>query len=232
MEKIRCIVVDDEPLARRGMAKLIGEAEELELIECFSSPLDVMGWLKDHSVDLIFLDIEMPGLSGIDFAEKIPKDVKVVFTTAYSEYAARSYDLDAVDYLLKPISRERLRHTVEKLSRYWPRKSDNNTQLMIRAGRKNRLIPHNDILYIEGLKDYVKIFCTDRRYTTRLTIKNALSSLPSSRFLRIHKSFVINRDYLTAFDGLSVELSSAPGAEPITLPVGLSFRDSLKVLYP
>lgn len=232
MERIRCIVVDDEPLARLGMAKLIAEEPVLDLIASFSSAVEVMDWLKDNPIDLIFLDIEMPDLSGVALVKKLPEEVKVVFTTAYSEYAALSYDLDAVDYLLKPISRERLKQTIEKLRRYFPSPSETTPTLMIRAGRKNQLIAIPDIVYIEGLKDYVKIFCTDNRYTTRLTIKNALSSLPASRFLRIHKSFIINRDYLVAFDGMSVELSTGPNSQPITLPVGLAFRDALKSLQP
>ncbi len=225
----RCIIVDDEPIARHGMAKLVAHTPSLYLQASLASAEEAKEWLSHNSTDLLFLDIEMPGLSGIDFASSIQGDIGIIFTTAHSEYAARSYDVEAVDYLLKPISPSRFAKAVQRAFSLIHRPQS----IIIRADRHNIRINTSSITYIEGMKDYVKIHCLDRRIISRATIKTLLDSLPATDFVRIHKSYIVNIRHVTAYDSSSVEIAhretAATSSSPaVTLPLGASYRSDFE----
>ena len=164
-EPIKCIIVDDEPIAREGLERLVRKSPMLELVGNFESAESATEYIKDSPVDLIFLDIEMPGTNGLDFARKIPQQTLVIFTTAYSEYALDSYEVNATDYLVKPIEEQRFRKAVEKVSVYHTLLINAEKEsveadvdfFFVKSDRKYFKIRYDDILFIEGLKDYVII---------------------------------------------------------------------------
>ncbi|MDE7401845.1 MAG: LytTR family DNA-binding domain-containing protein [Muribaculaceae bacterium] len=229
-EPLRCIIVDDEPIARRGMALLASKHPALSLEGIFSEPAEALKWLKSNTADLIFLDIEMPGIKGIDLVKHLPTHSLVVFTTAYSEYAARSYDLDAVDYLLKPFDNARFNRAVEKArlrmaARCQLKQAYSASTITLRVDRRFVNVDTDNIIYIEGVKDYVKIHTDSERLISRVTIKSLLERLPSGLFLRIHKSYIINLSRVKAFDNSNVILQSdTTKPDAVELPVGASYR--------
>lgn len=238
VESLSCIVIDDEPIARRGMALLAARHPALHLKAVLPGSHEALEWLESNSVDLVFLDIEMPGMKGIDLAAHLGDRTLVVFTTAYSEYAAGSYDLDAVDYLLKPINAARFDRAVQKsLQRMaaWSQRSLTETSrtLTLRADRRFVNIDPATIIFIEGMKDYVRIHTDSEHIISRITIKSLLERLPADRFLRIHKSYVINTLRVKSYDNSNLILNShVPGSKPVVLPVGASFRSELlKTLF-
>lgn len=227
--KIRCIIVDDEPIARHGMSQLVSRSPDLSLQVSLSSAEEAEKWLRHNSTDLIFLDIEMPGLSGIDFAATLQGHTRVIFTTAYAEYAAQSYDVEAIDYLLKPITPSRFAKAVERAKNAIPIPE----YIMIRTDRLNIRLNPSAIIYIEGMKDYVKIHCRDRRIISRITIKALLNLLPAADFVRIHKSYIVNMRYVMAYDFSSVviaeqEAGATSSFPTVALPLGASYRDEFE----
>lgn len=226
---LRCIIVDDEPMARNGMAHLVSLNPSLFLQASLASAEEAKEWLTRNTTDLIFLDIEMPGLSGIDFAATLQGDARVIFITAYSEYAAQSYDVEAIDYLLKPVTARRFAKAVNRAVSAIPLPE----YIMIRTDRHNLRLNTSHIIYIEGMKDYVKIHCPDRRIISRITIKAMLDLLPPTDFVRIHKSYVVNLRHVVASDSSTVEVSNQGLGEPagvpnVALPLGASYRDEFE----
>ena len=210
---INCIIVDDEPLARNLLTAYVNKIPSLNLLKSFSSPLPAMEFLQNHSVDLIFLDIQMPELTGISFLKIVKKRPMVVLTTAYSEYAIESYELDVVDYLLKPITLERFLKAVEKVSQRLALEKENlsdasnenqqaeqitSTQapsqpfVFVKDGTKLVKIRWKDILYIEGMKDYVAIHTRQQKIVSLQRLKTLESQLPSDQFIRIHHSYIVS----------------------------------------
>lgn len=216
---MNCIIVDDEPLARAEMCSLITEISEIEIIGDFSNAPAALDFLKTNKVDLIFLDIEMPSVNGLEFAKMIPKNCLVIFTTAYSQYALKSYELDAVDYLLKPIDKERLKKGIEKASIYHQLLSnttikntiESNTKdfLFIKADRKYYKIIFSDIKFVEALKDYVVIHTSTQKLITAMNLKTIHLKLPSKNFLRVSKSYVVNIDCIESFDSHTLYINDA-----------------------
>ncbi len=199
---ISTIAIDDEPLALQLMAGYIEKTPGLDLVGKFDNPLDAVEFMADNSVDLIFVDIQMPDLNGIEFARSIKKGPKVVFTTAFEKYALEGFKLEVVDYLLKPFSYEEFFIAVQKALRLikLERKDDtnqieaNNEFLFLKSEYKIRRINFNDILYIEGLKDYVKVYVkNDIKPILSLTsLKQLEAKLPDETFMRVHRSFIVN----------------------------------------
>lgn len=226
---MRCIIVDDEPIARKGIKKLVDQISQLELLDSFNSAESAEVFLKETNVDLVFLDINMPGINGIEFARNIPKTTLIIFTTAYSEYALDSYELDAVDYLVKPIDAARFRKAVEKAIAYHSllldeeKKSVENIAeeyIFVKSDRRFFRINLNEILFIEGLKDYVIIQMEDQRIITRMTIKNIHELLPQNIFLRINRSYIVNKDKIDSFDNNDVFIGKHE------IAIGNSYHDS------
>ena len=227
---MRCIIVDDEPIARKGIKKLVGQISQLELLDTFNSAESAVEFINRTVVDLIFLDIQMPGINGIEFARTIPKHTLIIFTTAYSEYALDSYEVDAVDYLLKPIDAAKFRKAVEKALAYRSllleeeEKSIENIEdefIFVKSDRRFFKVGFKDILFIEGLKDYVIIQLEDQRLITRMTVKSIHEILPRSVFLRINRSYIINRNKIESFDNNDVFIGK------YEIPIGNMYRDEL-----
>lgn len=226
---MKVIIIDDEPIARRGMRRLIDRHSELTLIAEFDSGSKAKEWLADNDTDLIFLDIEMPGMNGIEFARQIPESNMVIFTTAYSEYAVDGFELDALDYLVKPIDPVRFEKAIQRAVSYKAlieeaERSDVETDMeyiIVKADRKYVRVKLEDILYIEGLKDYMIIHLPQRKVVTRMTIKAMEEQLPKSRFIRVNKSYIVNRDKIDSFDTNDINIGS------MEISIGLSYRESV-----
>ncbi|WP_108823551.1 LytTR family DNA-binding domain-containing protein [Dysgonomonas sp. Marseille-P4361] len=206
---MRCIIVDDEPIAHEGLEKMIKEiTPQLELVGSFESAESASEYIKTTNVDLIFLDIEMPEINGLDFARNIPKNTLIIFTTAYSEYALDSYDVDAVDYIVKPINPDRFRRAVDKAITYHALLIDaegeeieaNTDFIFVKSERRYFKVDFDDILLIEGLKDYVIIHTNEKRIITKMYVRSILDLLPQKRFLRVNKSYIVNLEKIDSFD--------------------------------
>ena len=190
---MNCIIVDDEPLAREAMKLLIEESNNLQLIGSFNSVSTASDFMEQHVTDLVFLDIQMPGITGIEFARTISKKTLVIFTTAYTEYALDSYEVDAIDYLIKPVEAERFQKAVDKALSYHSlllKKEKEAIETVVtadyffvKAERRYFKVNFSDILFIEGLKDYVIIQLSDQRIITRMSLKAIFDLLPKSTIL-------------------------------------------------
>ncbi|WP_269226768.1 LytR/AlgR family response regulator transcription factor [Flavobacterium eburneipallidum] len=191
---IKAIALDDEPPALDVLQSFCDKIDYVDLQKTFTKSDDAFKYLKKYPVDLLFLDINMPSISGIDFYKKLPHKTMVIFTTAYSEYAVEGFTLSATDYLLKPFSFSRFEQAVEKAYSHWKIQNQNPEQqyLFIRADYSLIKIPIADILFIEGLDDYLKIHIQNQKtIVARMTLKAILEKLPASEFVRVHRSFIV-----------------------------------------
>ncbi|MBS0027642.1 LytR/AlgR family response regulator transcription factor [Chitinophaga sp. 22321] len=213
---MNCIIVDDEPLAREQMHTLIKEVSRLEILGKFSNAPTALEFLKENEVDLIFLDIEMPMVTGLQFAAQLPRQTLTIFTTAYPQYALKSYELDAIDYLLKPIEKTRLEKAINKAEVYRKLLSDDTEKsivesntvdfLLVKSERKFHRINFADIRFIEGLKDYVVMYVGNQKLITAMNLKTVHQKLPQHLFLRVSKSYVVNTKYIDSFDHRTIFL--------------------------
>lgn len=232
VNKIRCLVVDDEPLAKEVLIKYIGQLETLTLAGTCENAIDTLLFLQQHQVDLLFLDIQMPRLSGIDLLKTLTYRPKVIFTTAFREYALEGFELNVLDYLLKPISFERFLMAINKYHAAgvaspvipYPIHPKATTGLSatpfmyIKVDKKMVKVFLRDILYIEGLKDYVKVKTIDRSLVTYQRLTYLEEKLPDSQFLRIHRSYIIALDKISSFSSTLIEI----GQEE--LPIGRQYK--------
>jgi two-component system, LytTR family, response regulator len=193
MKVLSCIVIEDEPLAMERAISFVGKLNYLKLLASFDNGLDAMVYLKTHAVDLVFLDINLGDFSGIQLLESVKINSRVIFTTAYQDYAIKGYELNAMDYLLKPYTLERFIQAVEKVQDYYSRNSDQTNAEFIFVKTEYRLekILLEDILYIEGMRDYRCIYTTQKRIMTLQTFKEFETILPESKILRVHKSYMV-----------------------------------------
>lgn len=226
---MRCIIVDDEPIARKGIQKIVDQISELELLGCFNSAEAASMFMMGNSVDLVFLDIQMPGINGIEFARNIPKNTLIIFTTAYSEYALDSYEVEAIDYLVKPIEVDRLKKAVDKAISYHSlllseeNKSVGNIEdeyIFVKSDRRYFKVNLKEILFIEGLKDYVIIQLSEQRIITRMNLKTMHELLPKSTFLRINRSYIVNTTHIDSFDNNDIFI------QKYEIAIGSFYRDS------
>jgi len=229
-KKIKCLVIDDELPAREILRKHIAGVEALELCGTCSNAVDAISFLKDNRVDLLFLDIQMPHLLGTNFIRTLKNPPKVIFTTAYRKYAVEGFELDAVDFLLKPISFERFLKGVNKVlqanfqgSHDINSPSENHGEtalpfLYFRADRKMVKVLFNDILYIEGLNDYIKIVTASKAIVTKHLLASLEEMLPANEFVRIHKSFIVAINKIESFNADCVEIAKKE------IPVGRSYK--------
>jgi len=226
---INCIILDDEPIAREILELYVQKTPELKLISITKNVREAIDVISKNSVDLIFLDIQMPEISGITFAKIIDKNVKIIFTTAHREYAVEGFEIQAIDYLLKPFSYERFNLAVNKYSKSYssieseettsPVEIQNNSFTFIRSERKMIKVNFKDIILIESLSDYIKIYLTDKTLVTRETISNMEIKLPSSTFIRIHRSFIVPIDKIKSYTNEHVEIDKRE------LPMSRSYKD-------
>lgn len=233
-----CIIVDDEPLAREELQYLIESCSDLEVIGTYSNALSAEEFLETKQIDIIFLDIQMPKVTGLDFATRISSQTSVIFTTAYPQYALESYNVDALDYLLKPIDPDRLEkaiakakqyrrgHEVRKVSSSTGDDGDMQDFLLIRSERQFKKVILNHIKYIEGLKDYVIIHENGQKTITAMNLKTIHKKLPSSQFIRVSKSFIVNTSYINRFDAHTIFV------EDQAIPLGEVYREGFLRLWP
>ena len=226
---MKCIIVDDEPLAREAIELLTGENTRLKLTGTFNNALSASRFMEDNPVDLVFLDIQMPGITGIEFARAIPRRTLVIFTTAYTEYALDSYEVDAIDYLVKPVEAKRFQKAVKKAMIYHAlllqEEKENiepvdNEFFFVKSDRRYFKVNFKDILFIEGLKDYVIIQLADQRIITRMNLKTTYELLPKKDFLRVNKSYIVNTNHIDSFDNNDIFIGN------YEIAIGNTYRDS------
>ena len=229
---VKCIIVDDEPLAIEIIESYVAKVEQLELAGTFRNAIAAFTFLQQNTVDLIFLDIQMPKLSGIEFLRTLKDPPRVIFTTAYRDYAIEGFELEVVDYLLKPIPFDRFLKAVAKFM-HQPTplpvipKTDTLTDdhVYFKVDKKMIKTRMADVLYIESIKDYVKVKTADKEIITQQKIGYLEESLPRHQFLRIHRSFIINIDKIDAYSAVGVEIGKH------TIPIGRNYKnDVMKVL--
>jgi len=210
--KIDCIVVDDESIAREGMVNYIDQIEFFNLVGVFKNAVQATNFLQTSRADLIFLDIEMPLLSGLDFLKSTKDCPQVIFTTAYSEYALESYQFDVIDYLVKPISFDRFVQAANKAYRHLNQRTEskeNDREIFIKTDQKLARVIINDILYIEGMQNYLIVHTEKEKLITLIPLKNVYSLLPEDEFVQTHKSFIVNRQKVEAIVGNEVLLGNS-----------------------
>lgn len=243
--KLRCAVVDDEFLARQYVKEYIQKIGFLEFEGDYNSPLKVMDQIRDGSIDLLFLDIQMPDITGIEFLKTLDKVPYVIITTAYKEYAIEGYELNVVDYLLKPFSFERFLKAVNKVAEMAEKKESDiavstepveaekkeeaailhEDYLVIRADRKYYKINYQDLILVEGQKAYVTFHTEQRKITGLASLKQLEETLPSDRFIRIHKSYIVARKSIDALEGNMVEVNGKH------YPIGRSYKPQVEELF-
>ncbi len=225
---MNCIIVDDEPLAREAVKLLIAKTEQLEFLAEFNNAEAAAKYLQTHTVALVFLDIQMPGTDGLTFARSIPLQTQVVFTTAYSQYALDSYEIEALDYLLKPIKPARFQKAVDKAFAYQKLFDAKNSiadvnafeeeYCFVKAERRIFKVAYKDVLFIEGLKDYVILHTQEQKIITAMNIKTIHHQLPPTIFIRTSKSYIINKQKITSFDNNTVYI------DQYEIPIGNTYR--------
>lgn len=241
--KISCMIVDDEPLARSLLTQYVAKVPSLELIQACSNPLEALDVLRESSIDLLLLDIQMPDLTGINLLKILPKKPLVILTTAYSEYALEGYELDVIDYLLKPITLERFLKAIEKVIHRLttqnpiPNVSPNSNPvlekalavtepsqsfLFVKDGSKLVKVKLQEILYVEGLKDYVAIHTPNKKIVTLQRIKSLETQLPETHFIRIHNSYIVALEWIDAIFKEKVQIGST------LLPISDTYRKAFK----
>lgn len=232
---LTCLIVEDEPLARNLLVDYVKKVPSLQLVEACSNAMDAMEILRKQQVDLLFLDIQMPEITGITFLKILQKRPLVIFTTAYSQYALEGYELDVVDYLLKPITLERFLKAVDKAVQRHQLQNQASTPFIaqsgsekpdfvfVKDGTKMVKVRLDDILYVEGMKDYVTIHTRDKKITTLQRMKVLEEQLPSDKFIRVHHSFIIALNAIDAVHRSDVQIGQA--MIPISDSYKKTFRD-------
>ena len=224
MAKIKCLIVDDEAVARRIISKYLQDLGDFEIIASCSDALQARNLLNDQVIDLLFLDIEMPKLNGLALLKTLTDPPAVVLTTAYREYALEGYELDVLDYLLKPISFERFIKAINKFKKQQPSGSETPTpsekSIYIKSDRKTIKLKLADILYVESMNNYIIVHTEGQKHTVYSSISSFAEEL-SEQFIRIHKSYLVNRSRVSAFWKEQVEIGD------ISLPVGRTHRNKL-----
>lgn len=225
---MNCIIVDDEPLAREAIELLVKDIDYLRLAGTFNNASAAARYMEQNAVDLIFLDIQMPGITGIEFAKTISRRTLIIFTTAYSEYALDSYEVDAIDYLIKPVEPERFRKAADKALAYSSLLMQDEKEniepaaddyFFVKSDRKYFKVNFEDILFVEGLKDYVILQLEEQRIITRMNLKAMNELLPKSLFLRVNKSYIVNTARIEAFDNNDIFIKTHE------IAIGSSYRD-------
>ncbi|MDA3954130.1 MAG: LytTR family DNA-binding domain-containing protein [Bacteroidales bacterium] len=227
---IQCIIVDDEPVACEILENHLAKINSVKVVASCKSAMDAFDIIRTNKVDLIFLDINMPEITGLSFAKLITKNSKIIFTTAYREYAIDGFDLQAVDYLLKPISFERLLQAISKYLDENTSKAESikeeiiqekSDSIFVRSNRKMINIKFSEIKYIESLSDYIKIHLTDKSVITRETISNIEAKLPPKKFLRIHRSYIVSIANIDSFTNETIEIGKNE------IPISRSYKNDV-----
>ena len=205
MTPITCIIVDDEPLAVKLLESFVQKTPQLQLEHSFTDSVEALRWLRHHPVQLAFMDIQMPDMNGMELSHMLPEGTKVIFTTAFKEYAFESYEVSAIDFLLKPIRYNKFIAAVEKAEQWFSHQKETLTTpktLFLRVDGELRQVNFDNILYVEGMKDYVRFHIDGERVplTTHMTMKAVEDALPTDAFMRINRSYVVRLDKIRTVD--------------------------------
>jgi len=227
---INCVIIDDEPLARAGLTEYIADIDFLNLLAVFDNPLDATGLLGSGDVQLLFLDIQMPKITGLDFFKTLKNPPTVIFTTAFPQYALDGFEVNALDYLVKPVSFDRFLKAALKAKEFYElrqanqagaREGDAADYFFIKADNKLVKILYDDILFIEALQNYVNIHTTGKKYMSYLTFKSVEDYLPADRFIKAHKSFIISAAKVDSIEGNGIRMGQHH------IPISRSLKDEV-----
>lgn len=223
---INAIALDDEPPALQIVEVFCKQHGKINLMQTFSKPAEALRYVKKFPVDLVFLDIQMPSMNGLEFCKELDAKTIVIFTTAFTEHAVEGFNLKAMDYLVKPFSYERFEQAVNRVAEYFDllqnKSVENKDYFFVRADYSLMKIEFNTILYVEGLDDYIKIHLSSgKNIVARLTMKNVLEKLPNEIFLRIHRSFIVNQSKISSFRGKTLFIGDKE------LPIGASYESDV-----
>ena len=229
--KIRCLIVDDEPLARKVLEKYIAAFSSLELVAQCTTAMEALSFMHQHPVDLLFLDINMPEISGLEMLKSLDRLPKVILTTAYSEYALESYEIGVVDYLLKPFSMERFTKAVNRVMESY-RESQRASEptgttppllekLQLRQDQKTHYVDLSEILYVQAFGNYLHVFTSEKKYTIREKMHVLEARLPAHAFLRVHKSYLVALQKIAAIEGNRIKIAA------VEIPIGNYYKAQL-----
>ncbi len=229
---INCVIIDDEPLAREGLGNYVREIDFLHLVATCENPLELIKVMEQYPVDLIFLDIQMPKMNGLDFLKVVQNPPLVIITTAYPSYALEGFQLNVLDYLLKPITFDRFFKSVKKASDYFhlvnkqsdpgPTKTEPaEDYFFIRCGSKYEKIHFDQILYVEGMQNYITIYTQKGKFVTLLYLKNLEESLDKQSFIRVHKSYIVSIDKIEGIEGNEIFMQTH------RIPISRNYREQV-----
>ncbi|TRX65826.1 LytTR family DNA-binding domain-containing protein [Carboxylicivirga sp. M1479] len=228
--RVNCLIIDDEPLAVEVIKSHVDKLDSLNVVATCHRAADAFELLRSKKIDLLFLDIQMPGLTGLEFLRSLRNPPKVILTTAYKEYALEGYELDIVDYLMKPISFERFIKAVNKFFEQQPRdielhhsksNGDDNDFMYIRTGKMVHKVLLKDIVFVESLKDYVNIHTADRTIHARQTLSSIENMLNENHFMRIHRSFIVSIHHISGFTATTIAIADK------NLPIGRNYKQQV-----
>ncbi|OKS89265.1 LytR/AlgR family response regulator transcription factor [Mucilaginibacter polytrichastri] len=222
---IRCIIIDDEPLAQDVLENHIGRLPQLILVNKCNNALEAFNVLHTGQIDLMFLDIKMPAINGIDFLRSLKNPPAVIFTTAFADYAITGFELDAVDYLLKPITFTRFERAINKLLKSQPKEqTEEKNYTYFKVSGKLIKVLHADLLYAKSVKDYVQICTLQGNYLTHMTMKYLNGLMPDSTFIRVHRSYLVNKTKVGLIDKVSLKVGNE------IIPIGDNYRDKIELI--
>ncbi len=228
---ISCLIVDDEAIAREVIATHLSKIKSINIVASCGNAMEAFNVMNSHNIDLVFLDINMPEISGISFAKSINKNIKIIFTTAYRDYAVEGFELQAVDYLLKPISFERILKAINTYFEVYANpnldtsgQTESNAFMFVRSDRRMIKIDFDAIIYIESYSDYIKIHLLNKTIVTRETISAIEAKLPKRQFLRIHRSFIIALSHISSFTNEQITIKNT------ALPISRSYKKDVIAL--
>lgn len=224
---MKCIIVDDEPLALDVLESYIKKTPDLELATRCNNALEASEFLKSNKVDIMFIDIQMPEITGLEFVRGLAEPPLIVFCTAHPDFAVEGFELNAIDYLLKPVAYDRFCKTIERVKEYLSLKSSKaveqsdieNDYIFIKSNQKQIKLSLDQILYIEAFADYIKLYTAEKRYITLQTMKNMEQKMSKDKFIRVHRSFIAGIKNITSFNSTELEINGTK------IPVGKSYKD-------
>ena len=231
---MNCIIIDDEPLAREAVELLIKEDSRLTLVGCFSNARAATTLMEDNAIDLVLLDVQMPYINGIDFAKTIPRNTLIIFTTAYSEYALDGFEVDAIDYLVKPIEINRFKKAIDKAFSYHALLLNEEKEnvgetgddfIFVKSERRYQKVYYRDILFVEGLKDYVVVQTANKKIITKMYLKTMEELLPKNLFFRVNRSYIVNLQQIESFDNNDVFILNHE------IAIGNNYRDAFFQIF-
>lgn len=227
--KIKCVLIDDEPLAVKVLQNYFTNFPDFEIIGSFNNSLEALDFINNNTIDAVFLDINMPMMTGFELISLIENKTKVIITTAFREFAAESYDLDVLDYLVKPIPLPRFIKCINKITTEFNLKNNikvettkGDSHIFIKVDKKMMKINIEEILFVEGMKEYIKVVTPDKTYITHKSLTSLSEELPADRFLRIHKSYVIALNKVKSIEGNRIQIQS------YTIPIGRNYSKEVK----